>query len=136
MKRLLLLTICCTFFLVGCSEKAKDKISTDEDVLAVLKEQGIIWEDDNNQFSGGLFSLPLNAVTPTTLVHENEVLTIYTYNTKKERKEAVKVFLEGTKKMPLIEHRMYESKNVLVFYVSYDESASFDKSIEKALNSL
>lgn len=132
MKKLLFLVVFCAFILVGCFGKTEEQLVKDEDVLAALEAQGIVWADDNNQYSGGLFSFPLNTVTPTTLVHENDVLTIYTYATKKERKEAVKVFLEGTEKMPLTEHRMYESKNILIFYVHY-ESASFDESIDTSI---
>lgn len=127
-------------FLVGCSDKKEDPLQMKENVLEALAKHNISWVEDNEgQYSGGLFSLPLNKVTPTTLTQDDSVITFYTYKSSAERRKAVKMFLDGSKTMDLVPHRMYEKGNVLVFYVYYAEpfyNEDINVAIEKAIKSL
>lgn len=140
MKKVVLLSAFLVVLLVGCTgTKVSSNKLTFEDVQTALQTADLSWDRNEDELAGGIFSFPLNSVNPVTLSNEGDILTVYIYDSDKERKEAVEQFENGTEKMQLVDFKMYEEGNCLLFYVYYDESEykeSVHESIEKALKDL
>jgi len=114
------------FILGACSQQEVEEKSpktnyiTLEDVETVITEQG--FELENKEIpSENFFIKELNKKTPEVYILEGHTLSVYVFPSETDREKGVQRFEEITAAAELVEHKVYEIRNILVFYVSNDE---------------
>lgn len=78
---------------------------------------------DESSFTHQLFLRTLNHVGPETyVINENQLISMYVYSSSQEAEKGIKDFEDKTEAASVEAHRKYQVANVLLFYVTDEES--------------
>ncbi|MBY0147834.1 hypothetical protein [Neobacillus niacini] len=138
MNKVPLILISIVFLLTSCKSINPDRITLDEVISSVEKQQLVIKE--NKELSNeNIFGMKLNGVKPSSYELDGKLLSVYIYNSVEERKKGLEDFHGRTATMDIVSYNVYEVENVLIFYV-YEHDMSmevkFDDEIKEALSEL
>lgn len=135
MKKIALLLFVLVQLLSACQSRDPDAITL-EKLLAAFEEQGLsLKESDIND---SIFGMNLNGVKPAMYELEGKLLTVYIYPSSTEREKGWGDFQNKTASMNVVSFKVYEVKNVLIFYVYEQEviNSVVDTNISTVMNKL
>jgi protoporphyrinogen oxidase len=138
MNKVPLILISIVFLLTSCKSINPDRITLDEVISSVEKQQLVIKE--NKEISNdNIFGMKLNGVKPSSYELDGKLLSVYIYNSAEERKKGLEDFHGRTATMDIVSYNVYEAENVLIFYVyehDITKEVEFDDEIKEALSEL
>ncbi|WP_442600144.1 hypothetical protein [Neobacillus sp. D3-1R] len=111
---------------VACSQPVAEAHSetTDislKDLETVIKEQGFELEKMDLP-SDNVFIKELNGIVPEVYNLEDNTFSVYVFPSASDRGKGIQRFEEMTATAEVIKHKAYGINNILVFYVSDNES--------------
>ncbi|MFP7296991.1 hypothetical protein [Neobacillus niacini] len=138
MNKVTLILISIVFLLASCQSINSNMITLNEVVSSFEKQQLVIKE--NKELSKDtIFAMKLNGVKPSSYELDGKLLSVYIYDSAKERKKGLEDFRDKTATMDIVSYNVYEVTNVLIFYV-YEHDMSmevlFDDEVKEALSKL
>ncbi len=137
-----IISLCLLFFMASCQPAVQVSDSShiaEEEVVDVFQENNIkLVEVESPQ--EGIFGSKLKGVKPGTYELNEKLIFIYEFATADDRENGKRAFAEKTELMNVVSFRMYEKRNILIFYVHEEDINSdrvpFEKEIKEALDSL
>lgn len=137
-----IISLCLLFFLASCQPAVQVSDSShiaEEEVVDVFQENNIkLVEVESPQ--EGIFGSKLKGVKPGTYELNEKLIFIYEFATADDRENGKRAFAEKTELMNVVSFRMYEKRNILIFYVHEEDINSdrvpLEKEIKEALDSL
>ncbi len=123
-------------FLVSCQTYSSAHITKEEVVRVLLDYQVELL--DTNIPRGKPFGTKLNRVKPSEYELSGKPFYIYEFASEDDLKKGKGDFGEKTAAMNLVSYRIFEKRNILIFYVHEinSEEIPFEKEIEEALASI
>jgi hypothetical protein len=115
LEKIALICISLVFILTACQTKDINAITLKE-VLSSFEEQRFSMKEskvsDNN-----IFGMKLNGIRPSSYELEGKKLLVFIFDSSKEREKGMEDFLNKTAAYGLVSYKVYEFKNVMIFYV-------------------
>jgi hypothetical protein len=115
LKKVALIFFSLVFILTACQTKDLNVITLEE-VLSLFEEQRLSLKEskvsDNN-----IFGMKLNRIRPSSYELDGKKLLVFIFDSNKEREKGMEDFLNKTAAYGLVSYKVYEFKNVMIFYV-------------------
>jgi len=126
------------FFLLTAFQANDPSASTLEEVLSSFEEQQLSLIKSKVNKDDNIFGMKLNGVRPSAYELDGKMLLVYIYDSNKEREEGLEDWREKTASMDTVSYKVYEVKNVLLFYVYEEEklNSEIDSKIQNVVNGL
>jgi hypothetical protein len=123
--------------LVSCQSVSDSSHITEEDVVKVLQESGIVLVEADFP-RGNAFGSELRKVTPGTYLLNEKPFFIYEFENENDIEKGIREFTKKTATMELVPSSIFEKRNILIFYVHEQDFDSgeipFEKEIQEALD--
>lgn len=103
--------------------------------LMLVEEESNDWILNNNKPNKFTVGSPLENIDPTKL----ELVSIYVFDSENARIKGLEDFNKQKEKYNMVLPRIYEAKNMMVFYWAkgnMNESAKYEEQFQKAINRL
>jgi hypothetical protein len=125
--------------LVSCQSVSDSSHITEEDVVKVLQESGIVLVEADFP-RGNAFGTVLRNVIPGTYLLNEKPFFIYEFENENDLEKGIREFAKKTATMELVSSSMFEKRNILIFYVHEQDFDSkiipFENEIQGALDSI
>lgn len=109
------------------------------EVVSSFEKQQLVIKENKELSKDTIFAMKLNGVKPSSYELDGKLLSVYIYDSAKERKKGLEDFRDKTATMDIVSYNVYEVTNVLIFYV-YEHDMSmevlFDDEVKEALSKL
>lgn len=132
-----ILSILFLFLLVSCQTVSDSSHITEEDVVRVLHENGILLVEADLP-RGNVFGSELRKIKPGTYRLNEKPFFIYEFENEKDIEKGKREFEKKTATMELVSSSMFEKRNILIFYVHEKDVNSdmitLEKDIQDALD--
>ena len=137
MKKIAFTFISLLFLLTACQANDPNAITLDE-VLSSFEEQQLSLKKSRVTKNDNIFGMKLNGVKPSFYELDEKKVLVYTYNSNSKREKGLEDWREKTATMDTVSYKVYEVKNVLLFYVYVDEylNSETDSRIQNVMNGL
>ncbi|KGR73575.1 hypothetical protein [Ureibacillus manganicus] len=134
MRKIALLLFVVILLLSACQSK-DPKAITIEELLSAFEEQELSLKKSNLKDS--IFGMVLNGVSPSFYELDGKLLTVYIYQSPSEREKGLEDFRKKTATMNTVSYKVYEVRNVLIFYV-YERDLPYElnKKIQMIIENL
>ncbi|WP_391117388.1 hypothetical protein [Psychrobacillus sp. L3] len=135
MNKVALIFLLMVFLLIGCQVTDSNTITLEE-TLSSFEEQEMSLIDSKVN-DKNIFVMKLNGVRPSVYELDGKMLSVYIYDSTKERENGLEDFRKKTELANLISYKVYEVKNVILFYV-YEKNlnSEIDSKIQNVVSKL
>ena len=134
MVRMIPILFLMTLLLLGCSIRASEGPSiTLEQVQQALQNQGLVLKEADLP-DNSAFNRKLHDVKPVAYAWGDATLSIYIFDSEKERKKGMERFEYITATAELVEHTVYTNGNLLAFYTP--NRGDTDQQVDEAFRQL
>lgn len=136
LKRAMLLCLLLIGGLAACQAN-EPEVKTCKEVVDALIEQGLPLKESGGVWGSHVFGMKLNKVRPDVYELEKKKLYLYIYPSSEAREKGLADWRDETATMDIVSHQLYETQNVLLFYVYKDAymDEDIDRKIRAALDS-
>ncbi|MEK3933672.1 hypothetical protein MKY41_00010 [Sporosarcina sp. FSL W7-1349] len=136
MKKLAFTFISLFFLLTACQASDSNAITLEE-VLSSFEEQQLSLNKSKISKDSNFFGMKLNGVRPFSYELDGKMLLVYIYNIKDEREKGWEDWREKTASVNTVSFNVYETNNVLLFYVyEKDLNIETDSKLQDLVNQL
>jgi hypothetical protein len=115
LKKVALIFLSLVFFLTACQIKDLNAITLEE-VLSLFEEQRLSLKE-RKVSDTNIFGMKLNGIRPSSYELDGKKLLVFIFDSNKEREKGMEDFLNKTAAYGLVSYKVYEFKNVMIFYV-------------------
>jgi hypothetical protein len=126
------------FWMTACQTTDSKAISLKE-VLSSFEEQELLLKEREVSGDKNIFGMKLNGVRPSVYELNGKMLSVYIYDSTKERERGLDDFHDKTAFANVVSYNYYDVKNVLLFYV-HERDLSLEvevhENIQKVINAL
>jgi hypothetical protein len=137
LNKVALIFLSMVFLLTACQPTDSNVILLEE-VLSSFEEQELSLKESKVN-DKNIFGMKLNGVRPSVYELDGKMLSVYIYDSTKEREKGLEDFRDKTASADVVSYNYYEVKNVLLFYVhELDLSLEVEvhEEIQKVVNEL